>query len=320
MPPTIKQFTGFEDGNLNRWVTSQASVSSSGSKTGTYNMVLSQPSSSFTYTINTVSSNEIYAGMWVKLTGGSGSYDIRFRQTTNLIKIQHNTTSRKFELVRGSTVIATGSFVMPTTQAWYNLQFWVNIHDTTGRFVLKVDGVVDIDFTGDTKDGTPTTITDIHFAGQIAGIDDVVVCTADYPGDFRVDGLIPNADSTPEQWTPSTGTDSYAMVDETPASDTDYLSTTTTAQITNLDLTDFTGTNKTPIAVSVVARAKKDTANNDQLRLGILSNATYGYSTHTLTTSYAYYVSILLTDPNGGGAWSDAALDAMKAYIESIIV
>ena len=43
-------------------------------------------------------------------------------------------------------------------------------------------------------------------------------------GDSRVLSLLPRIDGTYKQWTPSTGTDHFALIDEVPASSSDYVS------------------------------------------------------------------------------------------------
>ncbi len=64
----------------------------------------------------------------------------------------------------GGTLLATGSTAF-TPDTYRKLTGYVKIHNTEGRFVLKVDGVTEIDFTGDTQQLEHTLLS-----GMVIGI------------------------------------------------------------------------------------------------------------------------------------------------------
>ena len=80
----------------------------------------------------------------------------------------------------------------------------------------------------------------------------------DFLGTPRVHQLIPNGDGASEQWTPSAGSDSYAMVDETPHdSDTTYVEGVTSGHRSSFTLPNLDPAGATAFGVQVDTVAKK---------------------------------------------------------------
>lgn len=72
-------------------------------------------------------------------------------------------------------------------------------------------------------------------------------------GACRVLAMRPSADAVPNDWTPSTGSDNYALVDDTDVDETDYVDATTSGDDDHYDLTPLEG-------VSVVHGVRFDVA------------------------------------------------------------
>lgn len=143
-----------------------------------------------------------------------------------------------------------------SASTWYQVEFMVRIDSTDGAFEVRIDGVP---VTGlvksavDTDGGSSVLPDRVQFDNASAGnadYDDLTIkvgfdgwTDSDWIG--RRDGypkittLYPNADGALDNWTPSTGADMYAVVDETPASTTDYISSNTAAQGASFRLTSL---------------------------------------------------------------------------------
>lgn len=125
--------------------------------------------------------------------------------------------------------------------------------------------------------------------------------------------LRPVADGDLLEWTPSTGTAHYALVDEATADDNDYL--TCPAAYTKNDR--FTlGTLSLPAGsvitkVTITARAKDMTSGSSRVQFYFRSggvNATFPVMSGYLSTAFANYDNIRVTNPLTGQMWTVADL------------
>jgi hypothetical protein len=73
--------------------------------------------------------------------------------------------------------------------------------------------------------------------------------------------------------------------------------------------------------VQVIARARKEDANDGQVKLGVYQsgNAAQG-SAKTLSTSYEWFYSTFLTDPYTASAWDPADVDDAESSYENVSV
>lgn len=232
----------------------------------------------------------------------------------------------------GTTVFATGTKPV-TTNTVYVLEFYVYIHDTAGRCIVKIDGVTDIDYTGDTKNGSATTVDTIQHNGSsafTAKFDDICLndTTGSAPdntwiGDSRIMRLAPNGNGSLNELTGSDGnsTDNYALVDEVPHnSDTDYVFGSVSGDQDRYALADFDGTDKVILRVQPICVARNTVANGDQIKIGIRTNSTnYLSAAKSLGESYAVVQGDeYLTNPNTAAAWADSDLDGLELVLEIV--
>ncbi len=222
----------------------------------------------------------------------------------------------------GGVKVASGQ--VRVTAQWHNVQMRVYLANSGGYIQTKIDGIADIAYSGDTLSGADSDITSVYLG--VAGTygqgywDDLVMGTGGWPGDIRADPLPSSADTATEEWTPSTGADSSAMVDDIPADDAEYLSSTVNGQQSILALTDWDDTDKLPKFAVAWVRAKKDTATAQQIKIidsdGINERVD---SAQDLLTSWKYIRNLMLTAPDAA-AWEDADVDALQLGVESVIV
>lgn len=139
-----------------------------------------------------------------------------------------------------------------------------------------------------------------------------------YLGDVRIYTLFPNADAGTPDWTPSTGTDLYAMVDEVSQDgDTTYNENDgTVGNQYEVNFDDLPADIVNIYGVQAIMLARKTDAGSAGVTQSMDSSGTIGDGTEkTLTTTYAPYSDIFELDPNTTSAWTPTAVNAVKAKI-----
>ena len=154
--------------------------------------------------------------------------------------------------------------------------------------------------------------------------DDLYICdgagtdTNDFLGICRVIGLFPNSDTGTIQWTPSTGTTHYNLVDENPPDgDTSYVETSTQAQTDLYGYPSLIGTG-TILGLQVSTTVSLSAGSSIILESPIISNNITDLGPDYLITNATYYdkTHISTTDPNTGAAWTAANLAAAQIGVK----
>jgi len=267
--------------------------------------------------------------LWIYLNDhydNDGWSRLRFHLDSGLyIDLRWDATAHTYDAYVNDVKVADGT-VEVSVNSWFHVQFYVVVADA-GSIGVKIDGVQSIDDSGDTKPGCETGADYfyIYVANPSAGsteysyYDDLVWGSGGYLSDLRCVDIRPSADTAQDDWTPSTGSDNYAMVDETPESDADYNETNTNAHADELALEDFDGATYTPAAVVACARAKMLAATGDSIKVGIDSAGTDDVTEHSLSTEWEYYFHTADDNPADSAEWEDADIDALKLRYEAVI-
>lgn len=316
---------GFESGGLDLWDNIGSGATAISAPAGMDGSYAGQVATSNAFLEKILSAAaEYYAAFLSKITFSVGISSIcQFKSaSTILIDMKRNNTSGKIEAYRGSTLIATGAVVLNVNQV-YHLQFRANIHDTTGIVQVKVDGVVDIDFSGDTKPGTETTINAFQIGQTTANpmtmqFDNVVVDGAAWPGKTNIQTIRPNGAGNSAQWTSSAGAN-WDCVDEVPASDADNVVTNTNDQVDLYAAGNLVGTVDSVVCVQVQARAVKEgVATPQNLALGVRTGATDYFSADKVIPTAAKSVfNLWAQNPNTSAAWTKTEVDGVEIGIKS---
>lgn len=234
----------------------------------------------------------------------------------------------KLQVSRNGIIIEVSTGRSCRSNTWHLLEFRVVVDDSSGVAQVKLDGELQIDFSGDTKPSTATTIHQVWLRG-IGGsayhwFDDVALNDTtggvddSWPGDGKIIAITPDAAGDSTQWTPSTGAN-YQNVDERPPNDdTDYNYTSTDG---NVDLFNLTSPTLTGIGVQriiVKGTARKEAANGDQMRLCVKTGGTvYNGSDYGFSTLYSRLQEHWRLNPNTSLAWTQSDLDGLQAGYES---
>lgn len=232
----------------------------------------------------------------------------------------------------GGTLLGTSTALL-TADTWHHLEVKVSIHDSTGTVEVRLNGVTILNLTGQDTQATAIASTSQlvlrtrnNSGGADCYVDDLYAwdttgsANNNFIGDRKVHTLFPNADGASEDWTRSTGADSFALVDDFPPNDdTDYISTATAGHLTALGFQDLPANVTGIAAVQAVYRARKTDAAATDVRTRARSGGTDANgTTRPMTTSYNYYQDIYETDPDTAAAWTRAGVDAAEIVLDRV--
>ena len=293
-------------------------VSSTQKKSGNYSLFVGDYDTWNFYLPSNQS--ELYLGIWQYISSRVHDGAIQFILTDGkVIELRQYPNPYLYGIYVDNSLVASYTALKSSTNLWENLQFHIKVADTGGVIQMKLDGNLVIDYTGDTKPGTGTEITRIRINHNVNGdkyqayYDDLIIGTGDWSGDYRFEALNPVADTAQKDFTPSTGTDNYACIDEVPAATADYVYTSTNGAKDLYELSDFNpvlGINtKIPKFLIQWLYGKKDPANAQQIKMvQKLGTTEYQSSAKDLLTTETYFYDVRTTDPDGN-PWTDTNID-----------
>jgi hypothetical protein len=215
-------------------------------------------------------------------------------------------TEYKIEM-RLSMINSTGSM-----ELWVNDEQWARIIDsadldgTANRFYFK-SGII--------GGGAQYTISDFYFIEN-----DATDPSERLGSSWQVEVLRPTADSgTENDWTASTGTDEYAMVDEAPRHDADATYNSSSVA-TNIDRYTTTGTlNGARVLACKVNAVARHEGSAENFRLTHFENATAGNgSTEAVTESYLPYWYMTTVNPDTSAEWTVAEVEGSEFGVEDV--
>jgi hypothetical protein len=243
-----------------------------------------------------------------------------------------------FSEINNGTLIATSDPVI-VAGTWNHIEVQVYIHDTDGWVRAAVNGVHRYEATGlDTKYDS-SNIVGVGFHRQFANgmtyyIDDLYVydfvgdsgidtdwCPAvdgagvatQYIGELQCMYLPPNGDTAEADWTKSTGTDGFALVDEVSPNDGDYISSTTAGDLSEFDLTDLPEDITYIRGLQLIGRMSKSDSGAALFKFGMKSDAsTDDIDEQPMTTDATYWWGFMNVDPDSSGRWTRDSLNAGK--------
>lgn len=228
----------------------------------------------------------------------------------------------------GETEVMDGS-IYCQANTWYLVEAHVIISDTVGVIQVRLDGSMEIDYSGDTKPGTATTANNLIYYASWLGttvFDDLALNDTNgeedsgWCGDGHVIFLKPNADSTPLDMTPSTPGTHYTLVDELPANTTDYVSGSVAGLIDTFDIETFTPTGQTITRVWTESRSLDTLAEGGYISLGIVpdgGSALFSGSILQLTSLTQSKGVVHTLNPISGSGWEKEDLDALKVTVRA---
>lgn len=281
--------------------------------------------------------SDVYIGFALKLAAGSPTGGILSMNSSasnqqcylNVLAV----TSSTFNLCayKGATLLATGTATI-NADTWNYVEIKVKVHNTSGIFDCKINGISDFTFSGNTRDSAASEFANITFTGTTntgntvsTYVDDLYVCNSTgsvnntYLGEMRAEIITPTSDSS-VAWTHNTGTSNWSAVDDAigaPDDDTTYVSSSTSAARDEYGLSDLTVV-ATVAGVKVVTRAEKDDANPLSFKHGIKSGATDQQVQYSLGVGYSNFIDIFETSDGATTAFTPTTVNSLLSTIEVV--
>lgn len=231
------------------------------------------------------------------------------------------------------TKLDSGNIIIRVDE-WTILEGHIVIDNSSGECTLKINGTTDATFTGDTQaDATDNTVRSIWFrggfgVGTFGYVDDIAV--NDTSGSYQnswcglggIFYLEPVADGDQNDWTPSSGTVNYAMVDDIPPDNaTTFNQGELSGELELYEVDDCPQYVNTVNLLEVVYRAALATSGYNELTDIVKTAGTVYQGSETtiitITPTFAYYKGTAhYINPNTGTAWGTAEVSAMQAGVE----
>jgi hypothetical protein len=202
---------------------------------------------------------------------------------------------------------------------WYYFEVKVFCHATSGSVEVRIDGETVVLLTGiNTKAGTDSFYNKVQLSLQYCKVDNYYICDSvggslnDFLGPCRVIGIFANEDSTPLDWTPSSGTSHYALIDENPFSATDYLSVAVQGATDYFKYPKLVG-NSTVLGIQISTTCTRSAGSSVIFQQPIEYNGqtALGPNTQVMGTDYTDVRHVSVVDPDTGEQWTiDKLADA----------
>ena len=242
--------------------------------------------------------------------------------------LTRNSTTHFLEARRGNatgTIMATGTHAIDDS-IWYCIEVHLKVAESPdGVCQVKIDGVTDIDFSGDTAATANLNIQYTYWGGcsDAAGIngwmDDIALndtsgaVNNSWIGRGGIYKVVPTGAGTYTDLTPSAGSN-WQCVDEVPPSDTDYVYDSTVDHKDSYAANDLTGSG-TVNAVKWIGRAKAVAAGAYAVaRFVRVSGSDYTGTDVPVDASWKHIEELFDVDPSGA-AWSVAKVNGMEPGI-----
>jgi len=233
------------------------------------------------------------------------------------------------DTVGGTLLGSTGTPYWPVSGSACYVEWKVLISDTVGTVDLQINGVNVLSLTNqDTKNGGTNSYINrlmlVGVSGDNVAFDDIYVANTqgsinnDFLGPCHVETQFPDVEGSTIQYTPSTGTDNSATIDENPASSADYNSNGTPGNFDLLGFPDLPGTPSSVFGVQLTTFAAKSDTGTIQYRHRVLNNGQTATGPDIApNTTYDHKTTMFEADPDGGGAWTVADVNAAEFGYET---
>ena len=246
-----------------------------------------------------------------------------YHGSSPICRLDISTTTAILRARRASDILASGttSLSLNTT---YLIEGYIKVSDTVGRFVVDLNGVNQIDYTGDTNESAYSTYDIIRLGWYDSGtfgyayIDDLVLDDAGWIGDTKIQGIRPTAVGNSAEWTPSAGAN-WECVDEVPADDGNWNEINANDKLDLFGMTDLTGNIEVIKCMQAQARTKKEgTPTPQNLKLALRTASTnYVSADKVVQTSYKPLFNIWEVNPNTSAAWIVSQVNGLEAGVKS---
>ena len=267
-----------------------------------------------------------YGRIRYKMSSTAGTRVISFYNgTTLLAEIRRNTSSGMMEAYRGSTLIASGSNAYTSTATIMVIQFYYDADTTAGSLVVKVNGTIEINFSGKTVDSAlqinAVKLGEEGVSSNYAYYTDIALDSAAYPSiTARIQTLVPGGTGNLDDWTPMGYANNWENVRPIPVNWATYNKVNATGQVDLFATENLSGAISV-LCVQVDAVALEEgTATPQNIQLAVRSGSTNYFSGDKLVPSInpGLLSNLWETDPATAAAWLVDGVDAMEIGYKAV--
>ena len=224
----------------------------------------------------------------------------------------------RIRVSRDTTTIGTTTNALLAGQ-WYYIEISVTAGTTNGSVQIQVNGVEWLNKTGQNTlqqgGGDYGQLGLANSSGSSGGVtkyDDLYIDSASMYGDCRVDVLVPTGAGNYTQWTASAGSN-FACVDELPASDADYVYTSTVGNKDSYVFGDLPAGGGTIHGVAVSTFAAKTSSTVRGVRPFVRIGTTdYEGNEAVLSTASDFYTQIWEDNPATATTWQESEVNSAE--------
>lgn len=260
--------------------------------------------------------------------GSFGNICLKATTAGGLVLIRQGSAYGTWQFVSGSTTLAAASEGLAVGQWAYLEVEYLPASNPTGRFILRKNGTVILDYSGDTRSSTSVTKPDmIILTGGFSPAptiywDDFYIADTSgsynntFKGDVEVRALTPNANGTYSQFTGSDGnsTDNYDLINDTTY--TDYVESSTVGQKDSYQLEDVSNMNVH--AVQSVVRGAQTSGGMAAVRPFVRVGSTDYPGTTQYLGQQNVSTNIFEANPATSAAWTAADVNGTEVGIEVV--
>lgn len=249
------------------------------------------------------------------------------------------TSTGRIEVRQGGfygTVIGSTTNPVVSANGWYHIEAKLVVDAANGSIEVRVEGATVISQTGINTGSTAVAQVEIcnDPTGTSAGVSmyvkDYTIWNGsgslnnNFLGTVIVSTLTPTADAA-LNWTPSTGTTGYTILDNIPPVDAQYIAAGDPApspyvcEMSNLS-PDVTSVK----AIVTYVRASKSDGGDGNLQVGIISDPTGTPATalgadRAITAAQTYWCDVFETDPKTSAAWLPSAVNLAHLQLDRTV-
>lgn len=208
---------------------------------------------------------------------------------------------------------------------WHHIEAKVTFGSgTSGKFEVRLDGAPFISVTGVDTSATIQYIRLLHkntsgFKAymQVRDLyvwDESGTVNNDWMGEQNTYTYYPSADTAQADWTLSSGTSGFDLLNDPPGSSTNYITTDTVGNISEFDLTDIPITNIGIQGVSTFVSADKTGTEDTTIAVGLDGN--YSPDIHLSQNAFSVSTFIQEQNPSTSADWTVADINAAVISIK----
>lgn len=240
----------------------------------------------------------------------------------NQIEVNLQTDGTLIVLRNGTALANSGAYKLPLNE-YHFIELDLLVANSGGTVNLRVDEISRVTFTGDTQNTANASVNQLQIGdtGSFSAAStirwaDIYVNATGLVGDIRVDGYVPTSDGAHLDFTPSTGSSHFALLDESPHNSTDFVSSTVVGNKETLGIT-IPSTAGAFFAMAVNLFAAKTDAGARTIRPMVRHAGVDGVGSDVTLGSFAYLPQQYLnTNPSTSADWTLAQLAAAEFGFE----